>query len=139
MVQLREPRRASHAGRNASLIRADTVDGPPTSGGRPLVRSLPLTVRRHELANGLTLVVRRDASAPVVAIVTFVSAGYFDETDDVVGIAHVLEHMFFKGTPTRGVGEIAKETKASGTMSNACGGNLMRWPSSFWCRPAPRQ
>jgi zinc protease len=71
------------------------------------------------LANGLTLVVRRDASAPVVAIVTFVSAGYFDETDDVVGIAHVLEHMFFKGTPTRGVGEIAKQTKALGGYLNA--------------------
>jgi zinc protease len=76
-------------------------------------------VRRHQLANGLTLVVRRDTSAPVVAIVTFVSAGYFDETDDVVGIAHVLEHMFFKGTPTRGVGEIAKQTKALGGYLNA--------------------
>ena len=62
---------------------------------------------------------RRDSSAPVVAIVTFVSAGYFDETDDVVGIAHVLEHMFFKGTPNRGVGEIAKQTKALGGYLNA--------------------
>jgi len=48
-----------------------------------------------------------------------VKAGYFDETDDVVGIAHVLEHMYFKGTPTRGVGVIAKETKASGGYLNA--------------------
>ena len=62
---------------------------------------------------------RRDRSAPVVAIVTYVSAGYFDETDDVVGIAHVLEHMYFKGTPTRGVGEIAKQTKAVGGYLNA--------------------
>ena len=62
---------------------------------------------------------RRDTSAPVVAIVTYVKAGYFDETDDVVGIAHVLEHMFFKGTPTRGVGEIARETKAVGGYLNA--------------------
>ena len=65
------------------------------------------------------MLVRRDASAPVVAIVTYVNAGYFDETDDVVGIAHVLEHMFFKGTPTRGVGEIAKQTKAVGGYLNA--------------------
>ena len=55
----------------------------------------------------------------MVAIVTYVSAGYFDETDDVVGIAHVLEHMFFKGTPTRGVGAIAKQTKALGGYLNA--------------------
>ncbi|MEP6733585.1 MAG: pitrilysin family protein, partial [bacterium] len=38
---------------------------------------------------------------------------------DVVGIAHVLEHMFFKGTPTRGVGELARETKAVGGYLNA--------------------
>ena len=65
------------------------------------------------------MLVRRDPSAPVVAIVTYVRAGYFDETDDVVGIAHVLEHMYFKGTPSRGVGEIAKETKAAGGYLNA--------------------
>ena len=65
------------------------------------------------------MLARRDASAPVVAIVTYVSAGYFDETDDVIGIAHVLEHMYFKGTPSRGVGEIAKQTKALGGYLNA--------------------
>jgi zinc protease len=79
--------------------------------------SLPVT--RTRLANGLTVLVRRDPSAPVVAIVTYVRAGYFDETDDVIGIAHVLEHMYFKGTPSRGVGEIAKETKAAGGYLNA--------------------
>ncbi len=79
----------------------------------------PATVRRTTLPNGLRVLVRRDSSAPVVAIVTYVSAGYFDETDDVVGIAHVLEHMYFKGTPTRGVGEIARQTKAVGGYLNA--------------------
>ena len=74
---------------------------------------------RDVLPNGLTLLVRRDPSAPVVAIVTHVKVGYFDEPDDVVGIAHVLEHMFFKGTPTRGVGQIARETKANGGYLNA--------------------
>ncbi len=71
------------------------------------------------LANGLTVLLRRDDSAPVVAIVTHVKAGYFDESDDVVGIAHVLEHMFFKGTLARAVGEISKETKAAGGYLNA--------------------
>jgi zinc protease len=79
----------------------------------------PASVEREVLPNGLTVLVRRDDAAPVVAIVTHVKAGYFDETDDVVGIAHVLEHMYFKGTPTRGVGIIAKETKASGGYLNA--------------------
>ena len=79
----------------------------------------PASVVRTRLANGLTIVARRDATAPVVGIVTWVRAGYFDETDDEVGIAHVLEHMYFKGTPTRGVGEIARETKAAGGFLNA--------------------
>ena len=77
------------------------------------------SVRRHRLPNGLRVLVRQDRSAPVVAIVTYVKAGYFDETDDVIGIAHVLEHMYFKGTPTLGVGEIARATKASGGYLNA--------------------
>ncbi len=65
------------------------------------------------------VLLRRDTSAPVVAIVTYVKAGYFDEPDDVVGISHVLEHMFFKGTTRRGVGEIARETKMRGGYLNA--------------------
>lgn len=79
----------------------------------------PTSVHRHVLRNGLTVLIRRDTSAPVAAVVTYVKAGYFDETDAVQGIAHVLEHMYFKGTPRRGVGEIAKQTKAVGGYLNA--------------------
>ena len=71
------------------------------------------------LPNGLTVLIQQDRSAPVVAIVTYVKAGYFDETDEQNGLAHALEHMFFKGTEKRGVGDIAKETKASGGYLNA--------------------
>jgi zinc protease len=77
------------------------------------------SVTRTVLTNGLTVLVKRDMSAPVVAVVTYVKAGYFDEPDDRIGVAHVLEHMYFKGTPTRGVGTIAKETMASGGYLNA--------------------
>ncbi len=76
-------------------------------------------VRREVLPNGLTVLVQRDRSAPVAAVVTHVKAGFFDEPDEWAGISHVLEHMFFKGTPTRGVGQIAKETKAAGGYLNA--------------------
>ena len=79
----------------------------------------PATVHRRTLSNGLRVLVRRDSTAPVAAIFTYVNAGYFDEPDDVVGIAHVLEHMYFKGTPRRGVGEIARQTKAVGGYLNA--------------------
>ena len=79
----------------------------------------PETVHRAALPNGLTVLVQPDRTAPVVAIVTWVKAGYFDETDEQNGLAHALEHMFFKGTLRRGVGEIAKETKAIGGYLNA--------------------
>src|SRR5688572_7305750 len=73
----------------------------------------------ERLPNGLTLVAQRDRSAPAVAVITHVLAGFFDEPDEWQGISHVLEHMFFKGTPRRGVGKIAQETKALGGYLNA--------------------
>src|SRR5919112_5435833 len=77
------------------------------------------SIHRSVLPNGLTVLIQEDHTAPVVAIVTYVKAGYFDETDDQNGLAHALEHMFFKGTMKRRVGDIAKETKASGGYLNA--------------------
>ena len=79
-------------------------------------------VRREVLPNGLTLLVQPDHSAPVVAVVTHVKAGFFDEPDHWTGISHVLEHMFFKGTRRRGVSQIARETKAAGGYLNAATG-----------------
>ena len=76
-------------------------------------------VRREVLSNGLTLLAQRDPTAPAVAVVSHVRAGFFDEPDAQVGVSHVLEHMLFKGTPTRGVGAIARETKAAGGYLNA--------------------
>lgn len=92
------------------------------------------SIRREKLPNGLTVLLRRDESAPVVAIVTYVQAGYFDETDDVVGVAHVLEHMFFKGTERRGVGDISRETKAAGGYLNA--GTIYDHTSYYTVLPA---
>ena len=93
-------------------------------------------VERTLLPNGLTLLVKRDTTAPVVAIITWVKAGYFDESDDVSGVAHVLEHMYFKGTPTRAPGEIAKETKAGGGFLNA--GTIYDHTSYYTVLPAAR-
>ncbi|MGQ0814507.1 MAG: M16 family metallopeptidase [Gemmatimonadota bacterium] len=76
-------------------------------------------VREAHSENGLRVLVREDHSAPVAAIYTHVRAGYFDEPDELVGISHVLEHMYFKGTPTRGPGQIAQQTKSAGGYLNA--------------------
>jgi zinc protease len=76
-------------------------------------------VRREVLPNGLTLLTQEDPGCPAVAVVCQVCTGFFDEPDQVVGVSHVLEHMLFKGTPTRGVGEVAREAKAAGGYLNA--------------------
>jgi zinc protease len=76
-------------------------------------------VVKRVLPNGLTVLVCRDASAPVVAVVTHVRAGYFDEPDAWVGISHVLEHMYFKGSTTRQPGAVARETQLLGGYINA--------------------
>ncbi|HEX7119240.1 MAG TPA: pitrilysin family protein [Longimicrobiales bacterium] len=93
-----------------------------------------LPTQELRLDNGLTVLVREDRSAPVVAIVTHVKAGYFNEPDGVVGISHVLEHMYFKGTERFGVGEIARATKAVGGFLNA--GTIYDYTSYYTVLPS---
>ncbi|MFQ5865461.1 MAG: M16 family metallopeptidase [bacterium] len=76
-------------------------------------------VKKLVLENGLTTLVKENHTAPVVAIVTYVKAGYLNEPDRLVGLSHLMEHMFFKGTQKRGVGQMAQETKALGGYLNA--------------------
>jgi len=71
------------------------------------------------LKNGLTVIVREQYAVPLTSITTYVKAGYFDENDRISGISHVIEHMFFKGTAKRKVGDIARETQALGGYLNA--------------------
>src|SRR5437870_1224593 len=78
------------------------------------VRSDEGTVARAVMKNGLTVIVEEHPAQPVACVGTFVRVGYFDEDDDVVGISHVMEHMFFKGTAKRGVGQIARDTRTLG-------------------------
>ena len=71
------------------------------------------------LKNGLTVLVREQQAVPLASVTTYVKAGYFDEDDRISGISHVIEHMFFKGTSKRGVGEIARQTQGLGGYLNA--------------------
>src|SRR5215469_17032189 len=71
------------------------------------------------LKNGLTVIVLEQQATPFTSITTYLKAGYFDENDLFSGIAHVMEHMFFKGTAKRDVGQIAHETQALGGYLNA--------------------
>ncbi|MBI4639230.1 MAG: insulinase family protein [Candidatus Tectomicrobia bacterium] len=75
--------------------------------------------RKLKLGNGLTLVLLEDHATPVVALQVWVNVGSADESDDEAGISHLHEHMLFKGTAKRGVGEIAQEIEACGGEINA--------------------
>jgi zinc protease len=78
------------------------------------------TVKRKVLPNGLTVLTREMPGSGVVAINTWVKAGYFHEPDEVAGMAHLFEHMFFKGSKNfPGAEQISEDLAAVGGISNA--------------------
>lgn len=76
-------------------------------------------VQQFTLANGLTVIVKPDHRAPTVAHMLWVRVGAMDEVDGTSGVAHVLEHMMFKGTPTVRAGEFSRQVAALGGRENA--------------------
>ncbi|MES2416027.1 MAG: pitrilysin family protein [Pseudomonadota bacterium] len=76
-------------------------------------------VEQFTLANGLTLIVKPDHRAPTAAHMLLVRVGSMDEVDGTSGVAHALEHMMFKGTPTVKAGEFSRRVAALGGRENA--------------------
>ena len=74
---------------------------------------------KYELDNGLSVILKENHQANVVAFHMWVKVGSADETDEISGISHVYEHMLFKGTKKRGVGEIASQVEGAGGDINA--------------------
>ena len=75
----------------------------------------------HEymLTNGLKIVVKEDHRSPVVISQIWYKAGSIDELNGTTGVAHVLEHMMFKGTKNISSGEFSKKIAAVGGRDNA--------------------
>lgn len=78
-----------------------------------------MTAVRYQLPSGLRVVLQENHAAKVVAFQAWVAVGSADEPPELAGIAHVFEHMLFKGTARRGVGQIAHEVEAAGGEINA--------------------
>lgn len=74
---------------------------------------------QHTLANGFTLIIKPDRRAPTAAHMLWVRVGSMDEVDGSSGVAHVLEHMMFKGTPRLKPGEFSRRVAALGGRENA--------------------
>ncbi len=88
-------------------------------GGLPGKAAVATPAVLERLSSGLGLVVQHIPHAPAAAIQVWIGVGGADERDGERGLAHLHEHMLFKGTERRGVGEIAAAVEAVGGQINA--------------------
>ena len=77
------------------------------------------SVGEHTLANGMRVIVKTDRRAPVVVSMVWYKVGSVDEVNGVTGVAHVLEHMLFKGTKNNPNADFSKIVAAVGGRDNA--------------------
>jgi len=76
-------------------------------------------VRQYQLANGMQLIVQPDQRAPTAVNMVWVRVGSIDEVDGTSGIAHVVEHMMFKGSEKVAPGDFSRRVAALGGRENA--------------------
>lgn len=78
-----------------------------------------LPTHEFQLDNGLDVLVREDHRAPVITVMVWFKAGSIDEAPYETGLAHVLEHMMFKGSERLGAGEFSRLVARYGGSDNA--------------------
>jgi predicted Zn-dependent peptidase len=78
-----------------------------------------LLFREATLSNGLEIIAECNDRAYSTAIGFFVKAGSRDESPELAGVSHFLEHMAFKGTPRRSAADVNRELDEIGSHSNA--------------------
>jgi len=84
-----------------------------------LASSVQANPQACTLPNGLRLIVKEDHRAPTVVHQVWYRAGSMDESSGTTGVAHVLEHMMFKGTRRFGLGEFSRLVAEAGGRDNA--------------------
>ena len=104
-----------------ALALAVTGCAMPASAPPPAARAATAVAAptREVLPNGVVLVVQEHRAADVVAVQLWMKVGGRDEQPDELGLSHYLEHMLFKGTPTRPPGSIDQLIEGLGGTSNA--------------------
>lgn len=89
------------------------------------ILAMPITVfaqsaiQEYKLSNGLKIIVQEDHRSPVVVSQVWYRAGSIDEVNGKTGVAHVLEHMMFKGTSKVPAGQFSRLIAAAGGKENA--------------------
>ena len=71
------------------------------------------------LPNGLTVIFKPERRSPTAVQMLWVRVGAMDEVDGTTGVAHVLEHMMFKGTSSIKPGDFSRRVAAIGGQENA--------------------
>ena len=77
-----------------------------------------LPIQRHVLANGLTLLILPDHTAPTVCYLTYFRVGSRNERPGITGISHLFEHMMFNGSARFAPREFDRLVESSGGSSN---------------------
>src|SRR5262245_13183574 len=85
----------------------------------PSVALAAAPVLEATLDNGLRVLLVEDRRSPVVSVQMWYRVGSRNERPGATGLAHFLEHMMFKGTPTHGKGEFARLVERNGGQDNA--------------------
>lgn len=75
--------------------------------------------REHRLPNGLEIIAECNPDAYSAALGFFVNTGARDESGNLAGVSHFLEHMAFKGTPARSAADVNRELDEIGSHANA--------------------
>ena len=73
----------------------------------------------YSLDNGQKVVIKEVHDNPIVIIDTWIKTGSINETDENNGVAHFLEHLFFKGTPKHPAKEFDRILESKGAVTNA--------------------
>jgi zinc protease len=81
--------------------------------------ALAAAIPQRTLANGMKIIVKEDHRSPVVVSMVWYRAGSMDEVSGTTGVAHMLEHMMFKGTQKVPVGEFSRTIGRAGGRENA--------------------
>lgn len=76
-------------------------------------------IKKVQLNNGLTVLKNKQPKSPVVSLQIWIETGSANETEDVAGVSHFIEHLVFKGTESFGPGEIAQRIEGAGGQLNA--------------------
>lgn len=74
--------------------------------------------------NGLTVILEPDRSSPMVSFCNVIKFGARNEPSDMLGAAHMIEHLVFNGTPTRTQEQLYNDVDIIGAYNNASTGRV---------------